>query len=129
MVDELSHAGDLGISVVLEHRGAGLSGGIWRLDHCHSATYVFATGLGVGAARSAVGDGQGESGSTVALEPTFLEDRATGVTLVSATVPIRAGGYAKAALEVVQGMLGRCVAAELLAELPASGGTAGSQAP
>jgi len=128
MVDELSQAADLGVNVVLEHRGVALSGGIWRLDHCHSVTYVFATALGVDPARRAVRDGQGESSTTVAFEPTFLEDRATGVTLVSATVPT-GGGRATAQLDVVEGMLGRCVAAELLAELAAGGGTAGSQAP
>ncbi|MFP5317796.1 MAG: hypothetical protein ACLGI2_05815 [Acidimicrobiia bacterium] len=101
----------LRIRPVLDHAGSSLPGGIWRLDHSSSATYVFASGLTEDAARVAAG----ADAPAAALEPGFLADPATGVTLVSAT----AGSTADpaAVLDVVHGMLAGCVAAELLAEM------------
>jgi hypothetical protein len=113
LLDVMRDAADLGVSTVLDHPGAALAGGVWRLDHPGSAIHVFATGLAPCGARAAIGTGP----EVRALEPGYLCDPATGVTLVSAT----AGGDRDpdATLDVVHGMLARCVAAELVAEVGA----------
>lgn len=114
LMQTMTSAGELGISLVLQHAGASLPGGVWRLDHPGSSIYVFATGLWLSAARAAVGSAP----EVAALDPGFLGDPGTGVTLVSATAP--SGAEPAATLDAVHGMLARCTAAELLAEVGAS---------
>jgi len=114
LTETMVGAGELGISLVLQHDGASLPGGIWRLDHPGSSVYVFVTGLWIRAARAAVGSAP----EVAALDPGFLADPGTGVTLVSATAP--SGADPASTLDAVHGMLARCTAAELLAEVGAS---------
>jgi hypothetical protein len=104
LLDGLRDPRDLEVSIVVDHPGEGLAGGIWRLDHPRTSTFVFPTSLRLAAAR--------------ALDPGFLADAATGVTLVSATAA-GAGGALAGARDIVEGMLARCLAAELMGEVDA----------
>jgi hypothetical protein len=114
LLDGLRDPRDLEVSIVVDHPGEGLAGGIWRLDHPRTSTFVFPTSLRLAAARAAVG---AEAG-VPALDPGFLADAATGVTLVSATAA-GAGGALAGARDIVEGMLARCLAAELMGEVDA----------
>ena len=105
LTEAMMAARQLGIAPVLDHRGASLPGGIWRLDHPASATYLFATGLRPCAARGALGTDP----DVAALEPGYLLDPATDVTLVSATTGPAADPATT--LDVVTGMLARCTPA------------------
>ncbi|MGH9153616.1 MAG: hypothetical protein ACRD03_14705 [Acidimicrobiales bacterium] len=108
LVDQLVAAARLAVRVELDHPGASLPGGVWRLDHPSTSTYVFATALPACSARAAVGAVTADGG--------FLEDSATGVTLVSATMAGETAG-AEAAYGAALDMLARCAAAELVADL------------
>jgi hypothetical protein len=111
LTEAMVTARQLRITPVLDHAGAALPGGIWRLNHPASATYVFATGLPQKAAQIAVG----ADPDVVGLDPGFLSDPATGVTLVSATAGATADPVTT--LDVVTGMLARCTTADLLADV------------
>jgi hypothetical protein len=111
LTEAMVNARQLRVTPVLEHAGASLPGGIWRLNHPASATYVFATGLSQSAAQGAIG----ADPDVAALDPGLLSDPATGVTLVSATAGSTADPVTT--LDVVTGMLARCAAADLLAEV------------
>lgn len=113
LTEAMMTARQLEITPVLDHGGASLPGGIWRLDHPASVTYLFATGLRPCAARGALGTDP----DVAALEPGYLFDPATDVTLVSATTGPTADPAST--LDVVTGMLARCAATELLAEVAA----------
>ena len=133
IMDSLTDAETLTVDVALVHAGMTLPGGIWRIDHPRSWTYLFATTLGIEAARRAVTDG--EPGLPVALAASvggpidvrYLEDECTGVTVIRMSGPAGDERSARCQLEVVHDVLARCAGAELSSELqqPPTGGAGG----
>jgi len=97
------------IVVELDHRGASLAGGLWRLDHPGSSIYVFATSLRPHQAQAAAGGCPFEVG--------FMADGAAAVTLVSVAAP----GPGPRHQAPVFDLLARCLAEELMAEVSEDG--------
>lgn len=130
IMDSLTDAETLTVDVALVHAGMTLPGGIWRIDHPGSWTYLFAATLGIEGAHRAVVDG--EPGLPVALSGSlggpidvrYLEDECTGVTVIRMSGPAGDERSARCQLEVVHDVLARCAGAELSSELqqPPTGG-------
>lgn len=123
ILDCLLRAGSLRVGLELHHPGEALPGGVWRLDRHCAPLYLVATSLGGERAKEVATGGLPPvaAGGRRALEVGYLEDQATGVTVVSISVPpLRAGQGADAAavdLALVHDVLARCLAAELIDDI------------
>lgn len=103
----------LRVDTTLAHAGVALAGGVWRVDHPHSWTWLFATSLDVDAARQANRDRPHRTTGGAALAFGSFGDARTGITVISATGPAGDDSFAARQLEGVHGVLARCAIAEL----------------